>query len=317
MTETQHRLQQQFPEWPWQFDRPLAESTYFKMGGPAEADITLTTIERIADLTIFCHQQAIPLTVLGGASNVIVDDQGVKGVVLHIGLTEVTRSEQDPSLVQAGAGVKTALLVSQTVEWSLTGLEFFLGVPGTVGGAVYNNAHYLAHLLSEYITRVQVLSPEGELKWLTKAECDFAYDHSRFHTSQEIILLAEFKLPAGDPAASRQLIAEATRRRSSSQPLGLPSSGCIFQNVPNTPELKQRFPQFAQQTHISAGFLIDQAGLKKTRVGQIEVSDKHAAFMINLGGGTSAQTQQLIDLVKAAVKKQLGVELQEEVFYLR
>ncbi len=316
MTTTQDSLQHRFPDWSWQFDRVLAPLTYFKIGGPAEADITLDNEASVVELLHFCRQQNIPVTVLGGASNVVVADAGVSGVVLHLALEKVFTSSESPQRVVIEAGCRTALAVSQTVALGWQGLEFFLGVPGTIGGAVYNNAHYLRHLISEHITRVKIIDKELVVRWLSAAECDFSYDHSRFHTSKEVILAAEFELTPGDAEASRKLIAEATRYRASTQPLGEPSSGCIFQNAPNTPELKQRFPQFVEQTHISAGYLIDQAGLKGFRVGDIEVSDIHAAFLVNKGNGTAQQVKEAITHIKKHVKQQLGVELREEVFYL-
>jgi UDP-N-acetylmuramate dehydrogenase len=190
-------------------------------------------------------------------------------------------------------------------------------VPGTLGGAVYNNAHYLSDLISEHINRVLVIDRQGQEKWLSKAECDFKYDYSRFQKTKEIILAAEFSLSLGNPQESQARIREATLYRAQTQPLGMPSSGCIFQNVPNDPNLQKLFPQFAERSHVPGGFLIDQAGLKGERVGDVEVSQKHAAFFVNHGTGTSEQVEELVTKVKQRVKAKYGVELHEEVFYLR
>jgi UDP-N-acetylmuramate dehydrogenase len=218
--------------------------------------------------------------------------------------------------VTAGAGLKTSLLVRKTVDAGLTGLEYFLGVPGNVGGAVYNNAHYLEDLISRQINRVEIITENDTIEWLDKEDCRFAYDYSRFQKTKEVILQAEFLLESGSIEESREKIREATVYRAETQPLGLPSSGCIFQNTPNTPQLKKLFPQFADKKYVSGGFLIDQAGLKNTTEGDIEVSDKHAAFFINRGGGTAADIQKLIDRVKTVVKEKFGAELREEVFWL-
>jgi UDP-N-acetylmuramate dehydrogenase len=313
MSELAQTLTAQFPDWPFQFEYLLAPRTYFKIGGPAEAYIELADTQRVVDLVTFCHEHAIRLTMLGGASNVIVADQGVRGVVLHLTNSEV---ENIGTGVRAGAGVKTALLVRQAVDFGYTGLEYFLGVPGTLGGATYNNAHYLQALIAEHISRVEIVDEQGNLRWLDEAECEFAYDYSRFHKTKEVIVRVEFALHQGNKESSMQLIREATEYRARTQPLGLPSSGCIFQNTPNTPKLKQLFPQFAERTHVPGGFLIDQAGLKGERIGDVEVSEKHAAFMINKGQGTEGQLRQLVSLVKQRVKDAFGVELHEEVFYL-
>lgn len=319
MTPLQTALQQNFPEIPWQFEKPLAPLTYFKIGGPAEAFWQATETTKLAQVVQFCHQQGYKLTILGGASNVLIADAGIQGLVVQLADSGVEKVGQTPTgltLVKAAAGCKTALLVSQTVKLGLTGLEYFLGVPGTLGGAVYNNAHYLSHLLGQYIAEVQVLDQQGQPHHLTAAEAAFGYDTSRFQTTKEIILSVTFALASGDATTSAALIKEATEYRAQTQPLGEPSSGCIFQNVPNTPTLEQRFPQFAGKPFVPAGFLIDQAGLKGQRQGEIEVSHKHAAFMVNKGHGTSQDVLDLIRQVKDQVSNQFGVELHEEVFYL-
>lgn len=318
MTETQTHLAAAFPTLKWEWDKVLADRTYFHVGGPAEAYVELNDEAALVALVAFCRQHSIRVTLLGGASNVVVADEGVTGVVVHLTNDQVTLTERDDATatVLVGAGCKMALLVSQTVKAGYAGLEYFLGVPGTVGGAVYNNAHYLAHLIGEHISRVKIITGESELVWLSQVECEFGYDSSRFQRTKEIIVAAEFSLPKGDLAQSQQLIKEATVYRAETQPLGEPSSGCIFQNVPATPELLARFPQFASKSHISGGFLIDQAGLKGKRVGDIEVSHKHAAFFVNKGQGTAQQVKELVNIVKTTVKEKLNVDLQEEVFYL-
>jgi len=207
-------------------------------------------------------------------------------------------------------------VVAETIKYGLTGLEYFLGVPGTVGGAVLNNAHYLSDLISQHVKRVRIITADDKVEWLQASECEFGYDHSRFQKSGEIILGVEFLLRPGDAATSQQLITKATQYRATTQPLGLPSSGCIFQNTPNTPHLQELFPQFADITHVPGGFLIDQAGLKGERRGDLEVSHKHAAFIVNHGGGTAHELKALIAHVKDTVKNKFGVELHEEVFFL-
>jgi UDP-N-acetylmuramate dehydrogenase len=313
MSDLAQQLSAQFPNWPFQFEYSLADRTYFKIGGPAEVYVELADKQQVAELVKFCQSNSVRLTMLGGASNVIVADEGVRGVVLH--LTNDTVQDLGNG-IRVGAGIKTALLVRNALDLGYTGLEYFLGVPGTLGGATYNNAHYLQNLIGEHITRVEIVDEQGNVRWLEKNECAFDYDYSRFHKTKEVIVTVEFELAKGDKDQSMQLIREATEYRARTQPLGLPSSGCIFQNTPNTPELQKLFPQFAERTHVPGGFLIDQAGLKGERIGEIEVSDKHAAFMINRGGGTTAQLKQLVSLVKQRVKEKFGVELREEVFYL-
>lgn len=314
MSETlQDQLQTAFPDFPFHWQYPLAQQTYFKLGGPAEVYIELADIDQVRQLLVFCNHKQIPITLFGGASNIIVADSGIAGVVLKLTNNQI---EFAGTTVTAGAGCKTALLVRATVDHGLTGLEYFLGVPGNLGGAIFNNSHYLQQLIGTFITRVEVLTHTGERYWLTQEECDFKYDHSRFQTSGEVIVTAEFNLPVGDLETSQKMIREATLYRAQTQPLGEPSSGCIFQNVPMTEELAKRFPQYKGKAFIGGGFLIDQAGLKGSQEGDIEVSHKHAAFFINHGKGTATQVQTLVARVQARVKELFGVQLQLEVFFL-
>lgn len=324
-------LKKQFPNFLFHLDYPLAERTYFKVGGLAEVYLELSDRQQIIDFVSFCFAKQIKLTILGGASNVIVADEGVSGVVLHLSNDNFavldkpanpaknlasTSQSADKIRVLAGAGHKMALLVQKTINEGLAGLEYFLGVPGTLGGAVINNAHYMQDLIGKYIDRVEVINKQGQVLWLNQEECDFAYDHSRFQTSGEIILQVEFLLIKGSESISRNLIQEATLYRAKTQPLGMPSSGCIFKNVANSQHLGQLFPQFASKQFVPAGFLIDQAGLKGTTVGKMQVSHKHASFIVNLGGGKASEIKQLIALIKQTVKEKFAIDLQEEVFYL-
>lgn len=319
MTPTQNVLAKHFPSLPFKYDYILAPLTYFKIGGPAEAFIEITTREDLQQVVQFCDLHHLKVTMLGGASNVIVADEGITGVVIRFvynGVRVITETPDEQLVIEAGAGIKMALLVRQTISFGLTGLEYFLGVPGSLGGAVYNNAHYLSQLISEHILQVEVLTDDFEFKWLPKDDCAFGYDSSRFHKTTEIITAVQFSLAKGTPETSQDLIKKATVYRATTQPLGEPSSGCIFQNTPNTPALQKLFPQFADQTHVPGGFIIEQAGLKGETEGGIEVSHKHAAFFVNKGQGTAQQVKKLVQKVKQRVAERFGVELTEEVFYL-
>lgn len=319
MNTLRAKLDAEFPMLTWQYNVPLAPFTYMKIGGPAEALVTVSDPTLFRRLQKYCHEQDIPLTILGGASNVIVSDKGVAGIVVRMAFDVIEKKETTEdgiTIVRAGAGAKMAPLVAKTVSWGLTGLEYFLGVPGTLGGAIYNNAHYLQDLIGEHVLAVHAVAPDGTTQWIPAKECEFAYEHSRFQTSNEIILEVDFALKAGDPQKTQAMITHATEYRANTQPLGIPSSGCIFQNVPNTNALKKTFPDFAQKEFVPGGYIIDQAGLKNTRVGGIRVSQKHAAWFENDGTGTSQDVKDLIKIVKNTVKEKYKVELHEEVFYL-
>ena len=320
MTAVQRAIKEAFPELELQFDEELAPLTYMKIGGPAEVLLKIADRKQLQELVEFATEHEIPLRILGGASNVLISDAGLKGLVIFWTGTGYQKSTHPNAagkfVVTAETGWKTALLVRKTIDDGLAGLVGFLGVPGTLGGAVYNNAHYQRQLIGEFVQRIQVLKPSGEFHWMTQPEAEFSYDHSIFQSKPDIIVQVELALETGEKAHSLQLIKEATEYRAKTQPLGEPSSGCYFRNPKNTPELQKKFPQFADRTEISGAFLIDQAGLKGFQIGQVQVSQKHAAFLINLGGGSSSDVCAIAEEIQERVAKQFGVQLEPEVFFL-
>jgi UDP-N-acetylmuramate dehydrogenase len=339
LADTQlNKLESHFPQLKFERNYPLSLITYFKVGGPARSLVKVDSLKDLVELIRHCHQSQIRFVLLGGASNVVVADEGIDGLVIvttndrvlltskenENGLLDNEQSsfqyKQEKStqnIVRAECGARTAMLVNKSIEFGLTGLEPFMGVPGKVGGAIFNNSHFQDELIGDFIARVEVLNKKGERVWLNQAECQFDYDHSRFQTSGEVILQADFLLVHGEKEESRRRARELMNYRAQTQPLGVPSSGCIFKNVKNTPQLQTLFPQFADKQYVSAGFLIDQAGLKGLREGDIEVSSKHASFMINVGTGSATDIQKLVEKVKLKVEKQFGVTLQEEIFWIK
>lgn len=309
----------QFPQLDFKFDYPLARLTYFKIGGPVPAVVWVTQVSDLLAVVKYCQQQSIPWRIIGDGSNVIAPDAGLPGLVIIFTGEQlaVTQSEATQAVVSVEAGIKLSTLTNRLAKLGWTGLEPLAGVPGRLGGAIKNNAHFGRALLSDFLRRVQVADSDLAIKWLTKADCQFGYDQSRFQQTPEIILAAEFQLAAIEPTQAKQLIDQAHLYRRQTQPLSFPSSGCIFRNVSNTDDLKHRFPQFADQDLFPVSFIIDQAGLKGTRLGDIEVSDQHAAFLINRGQGTAAQVEQLIKQIKETVAAKFGVSITEEVFWLK
>lgn len=326
-------LHEKFPEIPWQESVILAPYTYMKIGGPAEVFWQAQKLDQFVTVLQFCLEQDIPVTVLGGASNVLVDDAGVPGLVIINQCSTVHPFEESEvsalideqwwgtvsknltghSLLIAESGIKTALLVRFSVDQGLSGLEPFLGVPGTLGGAVYNNSHYTNELIGDFVVAVEILDEKGKRVWLDREACEFGYDTSRFHRTQEIILRVIFALQTGDKAQSDVKIREATVKRATTQPLGTANSGCMFRNVELPPEKRG---EYDGKSILSAGWLIDQAGLKGTRVGAAVVSDMHANFIVNEGGATADDIRALVQKVQDAVREKFGIELQREVFFI-
>lgn len=332
-TSILQQLNERFPALSWQQEVPLAPFTYMKIGGPAEIFWEAKKLEEFIDVVGFCRAGDLPLTILGGASNVLIADAGLRGLVILNRCADITFLD-DPSripvevlpalndlqrtessvLVMAESGVKTASLVGATTAKSLTGLEPFLGVPGSIGGAIYNNSHYTEELIGSFIVAVEVIDEAGQRTWLSQEECRFSYDFSRFHESTEVILRAIFHLQPGEKEAIQERLKIATVKRATTQPLGTANSGCMFQNAQLTAE---QSIHFGGKERISAGWLIDQAGLKGTRVGKAVVSEVHANFIVNEGGATSDEIEQLIHIVQEKVKEKFGIELQREVFFLQ
>jgi UDP-N-acetylmuramate dehydrogenase len=312
------QLSQHLPELEFKSNFSLSKLTYFQVGGPAEILTKPDKRQDLIDLIRYCQTNQIHYTIIGGGSNVIVSDQGLTGLVIspEHNQVKVIDERKDSKLIRVESGISTARLVNQTVRLGLTGLEPFFGVPGKLGGAIYNNSHYTTELIGDYVDQVEVIDQEGQIKFIDHGACRFEYDSSRFHETNEVILRVDFELKLGDKQKSREIIKQSTQQRTRSQPLNLPSSGCIFKNVPNNDRLRELFPHFADQDYVPGGFLIDQAGLKGEKVNDIEVSQKHAAFFVNKGQGRAEDIKALVNKVKNTVKKKFGVELEEEVFYL-
>ena len=313
-------FKQNFPSLNFLFNYPLSSKSYFKIGGNAEVFYSVKNRQEAVDLLSFCQKQNIKFYILGGASNVIIADEGLSGLVLSLDFKELEIiSETDRELViRADAGMKTAYLVAQTANRGGSGLEGFIGVPGTLGGAIYNNAHYLDNLIGNHIKEVETFDvKKGEIVVFSHENCEFAYEKSVFQKNKDLLIFsAVFVLKKDDPEKIKGIIKDSMERRESRQPLNMPSCGCVFQNPRNTDELKKLFPQFSEAEFIPSGFLIEQAGLKGIKEGDIQVSEKHAAFFVNLGHGKASDVKKLVAKVKAVVLEKFNVILKEEVFYL-
>lgn len=324
-------LSKAFPNLVFEQDVVLAPFTYMKVGGPAEVLWKATEREALRDVLLWMGENApeVKVTILGGASNVVVTDEGVSGLVIinlcdkSEVLDEARRRElygaeferlarQADGYLLAETGLKTALLVRASLDVQLAGLEPFLGVPGTVGGAIFNNSHYTNELIGTYVEAVEVIS-QGKVTWLSQEECEFMYDHSRFHSTHEPILRVVFALQSGEKERSFALIQEATQKRASTQPLGTANSGCMFKNAALSPE--QQVAYDGKET-LSAGWLIDQAGLKGERIGGAVISQKHANFIVNEGNATFADVEALVKRVQEVVKEKFGIQLEREVFFI-
>ena len=288
---------------------PLAPFTTFKVGGPADWIVEVHGESEVRTTLDLARHAGVPVTVLGGGSNVLVADAGVRGIVLRLHGGEVR--QLDAHCVRADAGVTINGLVRWTINHGVAGLEAWAGTPGTVGGAVHGNAHFRGRLISELITSVTLATPAGVVSLVPAAEMEFDYDYSRLHRTKEIVLSADFRVTAGDPVELRAIARESLAFRKRTQPLESPSAGCVFQNP--DPARGDRVPDGIPA---SAGALVDRAGLKGSASGHARVSRTHANFIVNEGGATAEEIRALIDRCKTEVGRRFGVRLREEIVYL-
>lgn len=286
----------------------LAPLTTFRVGGSADWLVEVRRAEDVRRVVLLAHQAGVPVTVLGGGSNVLVADQGVRGIVLRLRGGEI--DAPDPLHVRADAGVTINGLVRWTIGRGLAGLEAWAGTPGTVGGAMHGNAHFRGRPISEMVHHLTVATRTGDILPVPADDMRFVYDSSRLRETGEVVIDVAFNVSSGDPPALRATARESLAFRKRTQPLESASAGCIFQNPdPARDHVPDGIPA-------SAGALIDRAGLKGAQAGQAMISTTHANFIVNHGDASAAQIRELIERCKRVVREQFGVELREEIVYL-
>jgi UDP-N-acetylmuramate dehydrogenase len=287
-------------------DVPLALLTTFRVGGPADCLVEVRDSRGLAAALDLAAETGVAATVLGGGSNVLVSDAGVRGVVIHAHGGETVREGE--SGVRSDGGVHLNGLIRWTISRGLAGLEAFAGTPGSVGGAVSGNAHYGGESVAGRVRTVRVFAANRRIVDVPAAEMEFAYGRSRVQRSGEIVLSALFELASGsDPAILRETARHSLAHRQRTQPLGLPSAGCVFRNPdPAVDRVPEGIPP-------SAGALIDRAGLKGLAIGGARVSPAHANFIVNEGGASALDVRRLIDACRDEVRARFGVTLREEI----
>lgn len=278
----------------------LSNYTYMKTGGPADEVITVRTHAEMIQTVSRCRLQQLPYIILGSGSNTLFTDQGFRGVVILNRMAEFTIDSAKSQLI-ADSGCQMNALVNQVIPLGLSGIEWYLGLPGTLGGAIYNNAHFKNHFFAEVINTVTLLDESNQVITLPVAQLEANYDTSRFQHTHEVILSAVLNLTPDTPAAVMTRGKKALTFRSTHQPLSFPSSGSFFKNP---------------ASGVSAGALIDQAGLKNTTIGGAMVSPIHANFLVNTGTATSGDIQALAKKVEAVVFDKFKVKLEKEVFVI-
>ena len=280
-------------------DEPMARHTTFRIGGPARRMAFPENQADLAALLDLAEGEGYPYTVIGNGSNLLAQDEGLERLVINTSRMDAVTVEG--TAVRALAGATLARVANAAQRAGLTGLEFAHGIPGTLGGGIFMNAGAYGGELCQVVEQVWAWFPGQGIVRLDNLACDFGYRHSLFADHPGVVLSAELGLSPGEPDVIRAKMEELAAKRRSSQPLELPSAGSTFKR-----------PQ-----GYYAGTLIDQCGLKGVQVGGAQVSEKHAGFLVNLGGATCADVLSLIARVQATVREKTGVELEPEVRILR
>jgi UDP-N-acetylmuramate dehydrogenase len=278
-------------------DEPLGRFTTMRVGGPADLFVVAHNRMELRALIRFAHARALPFLLLGRGSDIVISDRGVRGIVIQ-DRAEGSRIEAERYVAEAG--VPMARAATETQQAGLTGLEFGLAIPGTVGGAVWANAGAHESDVASILDWADLLLPDGSEQRVGASDLALAYRDSRLkHDTGEIVLAASFKLTSADADTIRARLDDIRRWRREHQPLGLPSAGSVFRNPDGD----------------SAGRLIEAAGLKGRRIGGAVVSEKHANFIVNDQRGSAADVRHLVDEVRVAVEATHGVTLVEEVVF--
>ena len=287
-------------------DVPLAPFTTFKIGGPADLLYRARTPQELAEAVSVVRELEVPYFLLGMGANILVGDRGFRGVVIKNEVEEV--EFLDDTRVRAGSGVRVYHdLIQATVARGLGGLHHYVGIPSTVGGAIWQNLHFLSPppgrertmFIEEVVEGASLLTEEGEVRRVDRDYFRFGYDYSVLHDRRDVVLDVTFRLEPEPREALREVIRENLQWRDDRHPdLWLyPSAGSIFQKIEG----------------VGAGRLIDQCGLKGHVLGNAQIFHKHANIIVNLGGATAADVRALIDLAQTTVQRELGYELKTEI----
>ena len=296
----------------------LKPYTNYKIGGPARYFVSAKSEAEVQGAIAWAKERDVSLFVLGGGTNILVADAGFDGLVLHIALEEFSIKG---SALKTGAGVSVQTLVDATVERGLTGLEWAGGLPGSIGGAIHGNAGAFGGETKDAIVSVRALSPQGHIQELSRRECRFSYRSTIFKEEEGwIILSASFELARGNAQELAERVEELRHWRRSKHPLEYGNCGSVFKRVAlgslpkGTIEEHPDMSIAVRGDQVATAYFIDACGLKKRRVGGVEVAEKHPNFLINVTGEAKAEEViMLIGIVKHAVAEKFGIALEQEV----
>lgn len=283
--EILENLKNIIPEEKIKKNEPMKDHTSFKIGGPAEFFIKVNSIEELKNILEFCKINKVFLTVIGNGSNLLVTDKGIKGIVIKLELKKIEIKNLEEKIeITVDSGVQLGLLAQKLLKEEISGFEELSGIPGTIGGAIIMNAGAHGKEMKDIVTEVTTIDYNGNIHKFTNEESEFTYRHSRFLNEEYIILQAKLLLEKGNKEKIKEKMNEYAQYRKEKQPIEYPSAGSTFKRG---------------EDFITAK-LIDEAGLKGYSIGDAQISEKHAGFIINKG---NAKAQDVIDLVKYTTDK--------------
>jgi len=316
----------------------LKDYTTFKIGGKAKYFFEAKGKEELIKAILVARKFKLPFFILGGGSNILVSDRGFKGIVIKCQMSNVKCQNQNSKLktIYAEAGTPLAFLVSMAVKKWWTGLEWAIGIPGTIGGAIYGNAGAFGKSIGDTIKSVEILKipgykipnskfqipnkfqiPKFKTKILKNKDCKFSYRDSVFKQNNNLVVLsAEIQLKKGKKLKIQKKIKEYLNYRRKTQPLNFPSAGSVFKNPSGFSAGELSEEDKSSSLAFAAARLIEECGLKGKMIGKAKISEKHANFIVNLGRAKAKDVKRLINLIKKKVKKNFGIILEEEIQYL-
>ncbi len=303
-------------------NEPLAQYVWYKIGGPAKYFFIAKNNDDFTRALATADELKIPYFILGSGTNILISDDGFDGLVI---VQQNNSFTIDDTLLAVDSGALVVDVLDATVKAGLTGWPWIAGLPGTIGGAIRGNAGAYGEQIGDIVKTVAVYK-DGKLQMLSKEQMGFAYRHSRLKDEGGVVIAAVLELQKGDIAADKALIDRYNQRRRTTQPLEYPNTGCTFKNIDlQTVAVdkekimrvldisEEQYQEATKFNKLPASFVIDKLGLKGKTIGGAQVSDKHAAFIVNKGDAKAEHVLMLISDVKMHVRDELGIQLQEEV----
>ncbi|MCH4184893.1 MAG: UDP-N-acetylmuramate dehydrogenase [Eggerthellaceae bacterium] len=282
------------------FEEPMSHHTTYRVGGPARCFAVVDSVHALAQLLEICERDSFAWTVVGKGSNLLVSDQGYEGLIIVLG-RDFKRWTYDEATMRftVGAGVSLSRIVQEAFHHAVSGMEFAVGTPGTLGGVLRMNAGTRTEWIGSRVVTVTIYDPKRGLVRLRGTDIDWEYRHSSI-PAQSVVVECVLEMHSGAEAFIRGKMEGALKRRKNSQPLEFPSCGSVFRNPDGE----------------SSGALIENVGMKGVTCGGAQVSEKHANFIVNKGGATADDIVSLIQKIQSKVKQAYGIELQPEVRFL-